>query len=132
MAQASDRLIAGRAAALLLLTSALALAASSCAETRVELTMSWLLGDGRSCAAAGVESIEVAVTSALRASSRFPCEDGFAPAVVELGAFETGVVKIEVRALSADEVVLYRAEGLADLHGEHSVARMQLEPVEMP
>lgn len=114
---------------LLVLAALLATVLSACAEEPVTLRLSWLLGDNRSCAEAGVIAVEVAVTSARRASSRFSCEEGFAPHLVDLGAFEPGVVRIEVEAFSADDALLYRAEGMTDLHEEQGVARMQLDPV---
>lgn len=124
VARGFDRLTRGVAAALWV-----SMLATGCAEDPVALSLSWVLADARGCEAAGVSEVEVAVTSALRASSRFSCEEGIAPGRVELGAFESGVVRIEVEALSRDEVVLYRAEGLTDLRDTRNDVRMQLAPV---
>jgi len=92
--------------------------AMSCAEETVPLTTSWVLVGASDCAAAGIEDVEVSVTSAITASSTFACADGLDPARVDLGAFERGIVRVEIRGLSSDGAVSWEGAARVDLRGD--------------
>jgi len=102
--------------------------APGCAEEedRVPVQLSWQLADGRDCAEAGIGGVEVIVTAASAARSTFECSAGLAPNIVDLGAFERGLIEIEVRALSGSGEPLYEGTGRSELRGEASGALIEL------
>lgn len=99
-----------------------------CAEEgdRVPVMLSWQLADGRDCAEAGISEVEVTVTAASAASSTFECADGLVPNQVDLGAFERGIIELEVTALSPFEQPLYQADGRTELRGDASRVVLEL------
>src|SRR5438874_1297151 len=89
----------------LLLLAAGLVAATACAPTRVPVEVDWTFG-GKSCADAGVATIQIDMDGELLDPNRFACDQ--AGTGVKLGAFLVGPYSVTVTGFDADGNVIYQ------------------------
>jgi len=89
----------------LLLLAAGLVAATACAPTRVPVEVDWTFG-GKSCADAGVATIQIDMDGELLDPNRFACDQ--AGTGVNLGAFLVGPYSVTVTGFDADGNVIYQ------------------------
>jgi hypothetical protein len=110
----------------LILLAATLVAASACGPGRVPVEVDWTFG-GRSCADAGVATIQIDIDGEVLQPNQFTCAQAGTGAA--LGDFLTGSYTVTVTGFDADGNVLYQTtQGINVRHGVNNVFTIDAAP----